>query len=90
MIKHINIQVWGKVQGVFFRNNIKKKAESLNLKGYAKNKDDGSVFIELEGDDLYLGLMFDYIKLAPGASKPTNIKYNYSKELQNFQDFEIK
>jgi acylphosphatase len=46
MNKHITIQVNGRVQNVWFRQSTKCMAESLNLVGYAKNNDDGTVTIE--------------------------------------------
>ncbi len=44
----------GKVQGVGFRARVKKIAEGLNLKGYARNLPDGSVEVCAQGvrDDL--------------------------------------
>ena len=35
--------VTGRVQGVFFRDSTRRKAESLGLTGYARNLPDGSV-----------------------------------------------
>ena len=37
-IKHVNIKIYGRVQGVFFRANTKEKAIKLNLKGFVSNK----------------------------------------------------
>jgi len=33
----------GRVQGVWYRDTIKKKAEALDITGYAKNLPDGTV-----------------------------------------------
>ncbi|MFL5727940.1 MAG: acylphosphatase, partial [Cytophagaceae bacterium] len=32
MLKHINIKVTGRVQGVFFRDHTRRKAEELGVK----------------------------------------------------------
>ena len=42
-MKHINIKVTGKVQGVFFRAGAKAVADQLGVKGWVKNLNDGSV-----------------------------------------------
>lgn len=45
-----NIKVTGDVQGVFYRHNAQKVAKSLNVTGYATNKQDGSVMIFAQGE----------------------------------------
>jgi len=52
MVKHFEIVVFGRVQGVGFRFNARNKARELGIKGYVENRPDGSVFIEAEGDEL--------------------------------------
>lgn len=50
-IKSFEIKVFGRVQGVGFRFYTKKKASELGLKGSVQNKADGSVYIEVEGQE---------------------------------------
>jgi acylphosphatase len=54
LVKHLNIKVSGKVQGVFFRVYTQKKAEELGLTGFVQNEPDGSVYIEAEGEEILL------------------------------------
>jgi acylphosphatase len=49
MRRHVNIRIKGKVQGVFFRASARDKATTLRVSGFARNEDDGSVYIEAEG-----------------------------------------
>ncbi len=49
MIRHVRILVEGLVQGVFFREYTRRKAQSLNLNGTVKNLRNGSVEIEAQG-----------------------------------------
>ena len=44
------IRVVGKVQGVFFRKSARDEAASWGLAGWARNEDDGTVTILVEGD----------------------------------------
>jgi acylphosphatase len=39
----------GRVQGVFYRDSVRRLATSLGLAGSATNRDDGSVEVVLEG-----------------------------------------
>ena len=52
MVKNYHIQVLGIVQGVWFRKYTKESADVYSLKGYVKNESDGSVYIEVEGEDI--------------------------------------
>lgn len=45
------VQVFGKVQGVFFRKYAQMTAQSLGLGGFVRNEPDGSVLAEVEGDE---------------------------------------
>ena len=44
------LQVFGKVQGVFFRERTAKKATELKLVGWCRNTDAGTVAGAVEGD----------------------------------------
>lgn len=51
MTKRLSIRVNGLVQGVFFRHTAKQTASSLNLSGFARNEADGSVQLEVQGEE---------------------------------------
>ena len=48
---HRMIRVSGHVQGVYFRASARREALRLGLTGFARNDPDGSVVIEVEGDE---------------------------------------
>ena len=50
-IKQVTLTISGKVQGVFYRQNTKKLAESLNLTGYVQNNNDNTVTIVAQGKE---------------------------------------
>ncbi len=88
-MKHLDIRVEGKVQGVWFRANTQKVAEKLGVKGYVMNKPDGSVFIEAEADEKTLEQFLDWVKQGPPLAEVTKISINEG-ELKGFTDFTIK
>lgn len=49
-MRHINVTVSGRVQGVYFRASTKEVADSLGISGFVKNQPDGSVYLEAEGE----------------------------------------
>ena len=85
----VHLVVSGRVQGVFFRDNARRKATELGLKGYAKNLPDGTVEIVAEGDEEKINELIDFIKKGPGIAKVEGIKLKH-KEPENFNGFEIK
>ena len=63
------ISVYGKVQGVGYRYHTSKKANELNISGFVKNKPDGSVYIEAQGDKTDLTTFIDWCKVGPSWSR---------------------
>ncbi|MDD5103657.1 MAG: acylphosphatase [Candidatus Peribacteraceae bacterium] len=44
-----HILITGMVQGINFRSETKKKADTLRLTGWVRNNDDGSLEMHIEG-----------------------------------------
>jgi acylphosphatase len=42
--------IHGRVQGVFFRDTVRRAAEQRGFAGWAANRDDGTVEVWLEGE----------------------------------------
>lgn len=49
MIKHYEICIYGRVQGVGFRYSARNKARELGLSGWVENRADGSVRAAVQG-----------------------------------------
>ena len=88
-MKCAHLIVSGRVQGVFFRDNVRRKALELGLKGYAKNLPDGNVEVVAEGSENKLNGLIEFIKKGPGISRVKNIQIKH-KEPENFKNFEIR
>lgn len=73
-MKEALLLVSGRVQGVFFRANAKEEAERLELKGYAKNLDNGSVEILVQGKEDRIGQFIKWCEEGPKSATVTNIK----------------
>jgi len=62
MKKATRIYVFGTVQGVFFRAFIKENADKLNVKGFVRNKEDGSIEAWFEGNGEEVDKMIELCK----------------------------
>lgn len=87
-MKHINIKVTGKVQGVFFRASTKAVADQMGIKGFVKNEKDGSVYIEAEAKQFILDAFIDWCKEGPDKSVVENVEVA-DGDLKNFKNFEV-
>ena len=87
-MKSVQIIISGRVQGVFFRDNTRRKAIELGLAGYARNLKDGTVEIVAEGNENKINELVEFIKKGPGIAKVENVQIKH-KEIENFIGFEI-
>jgi acylphosphatase len=87
-MKHIDITVKGKVQGVFYRVSTKAVADQLGVKGFVKNEPNGDVFIAAEGDNISLDMFLDWCKEGPEKAVVTSVE-SHEGELKNYRNFEV-
>lgn len=87
-VKHINIKVSGKVQGVSFRAVTKVVADQMGVRGMIRNEKDGSVYIEAEGDDTLLEVFIEWCNEGTDRAKVENVTVTPA-ELKHYQNFEI-
>lgn len=87
-MKHLNITVKGKVQGVFYRASTKAVADQLGVKGSIKNQPNGDVFIEAEGDKFALEMFLEWCHEGPQHADVNSVETNEG-ELKNYRNFEV-
>jgi acylphosphatase len=66
--------VSGRVQGVFYRATCVRKAESLQLKGYARNLSDGRVEVLACGEPAVVEQFIAWLWEGSPASKVTGVE----------------
>jgi len=59
----------GRVQGVFFRDSVRRRAESLGVGGWARNRDDGTAETVFEGEEDAVSSMVEYCRQGPGRAE---------------------
>ncbi|PCJ87800.1 MAG: acylphosphatase [Flavobacteriales bacterium] len=88
-IKHYNIKIKGKVQGVWFRFSSKEIAEQLGVSGFVQNELDDSVYIEAEGTEEQLKMFIKWCENGPEMAIVTNAEIMEGK-VKNFTSFKIE
>lgn len=82
-------RIFGFVQGVNFRASVWKLAKELNLTGWVKNKEDGSVEVLAQGREEPLQKLIYFLKKGPPLAKVNEIKIIFRCPLTKFENFSI-
>jgi len=77
------------VQGVFFRQSTIEKARELDITGWVRNCEDGSVELEAEGDESLLKVFVQWCHRGPRNAVVQNVEVKNS-DVKNYSAFEIK
>ena len=88
MVRHVNICVIGRVQGVYFRASAKEKAIGLALKGFVRNEPNGDVYVEAEGTPEAIEKFIGWCQMGPANAKVEQV-LSTQGEVKEFSKFEI-
>jgi len=88
-LKKKHIVITGKVQGVFYRSSTRDKAQELGVFGFVENKEDGSVYLEAEGDETKLLALMEWCHSGPENAVVEKIKVE-EDELIGYTNFVIQ
>ena len=79
----------GRVQGVFFRHHTQEVAFRLDLKGWVKNRRDGSVEALFEGDKKKVDQIIEWCHRGPSEARVSNVHTTWENYTGEFDDFSI-
>ena len=92
-MKTVELDIRGKVQGVCYRASTKEKAQQLNLVGWVKNQNDGSVKALVQGEQSAVDQLIEWAWQGPEYAKVkevsvTHIEANNS-DAENVVGFKV-
>jgi len=88
-MKHLDIRITGRVQGVNFRGATRSRAMELGAKGFVRNEPDGAVYLEAEGDAETLDALVRWLHHGPPPARVDSVETGES-EFKNFTSFTIE
>ncbi|HOW26327.1 MAG TPA: acylphosphatase [Bacteroidales bacterium] len=88
-MRSVSIRIHGRVQGVSFRYYALQQARLHAVSGYVKNRPDGSVQIEAEGNEEAISVFIRWCHEGPPWAIVENIEIT-DQESRNFNGFTIK
>lgn len=87
MLAHVIVS--GFVQGVGFRQFIKKEAQKFNLKGWVKNIDRGRVEALFDGEKEVIEKIIRECKKGPFLAEVKNVDVEWEDKNMDFNNFEL-
>lgn len=70
----IHLFISGKVQGVGFRHNTRKKARQLGISGWVRNLEDGRVEVQASGPEQAISEFMNFCKEGPATAYVKNLE----------------
>jgi acylphosphatase len=84
------LRILGRVQGVFFRESMRERAEQLKVTGWVRNCPDGTVEAIAQGDAFMVGRLIEWAQRGPGAAKVDNVEVEIVEEVVHYAIFDKK
>lgn len=90
-VANLRAVVRGRVQGVFFRESTRRRAELLGLTGYVRNLPDRTaVEVVAEGDRAKLSELLDFLGIGPPAAKVESVETRWGPFTGKHSGFETR
>jgi acylphosphatase len=83
------VLVSGRVQGVFFRDTARRRAEAAGLAGWVTNRPDGAVEAVLEGDDAAVDEVVEFFRRGPSRAEVDSVEVT-DEEPEGLSGFDVR
>jgi acylphosphatase len=67
------VRAHGRVQGVFFRDSVRRAAETAGVAGWAANRSDGTVEAVFEGQGAAVERLVELCRAGPGHAEVSRL-----------------
>lgn len=89
-LERAHVRISGLVQGVFFRDSTRQKAEDLTLAGWVKNLPDGRVEAVFEGPPDRVREMLRWCEEGPRQASVENVDTDIEDPAGDLSGFEVR
>lgn len=90
MPERLHALVHGDVQGVGFRDFVRRRADEFGLGGWVANRPDGSVECVADGDRARLEAFLERLRQGPRLAEVEHVDANWQAVDAPLQDFEVR
>ncbi len=85
-----HVFVTGQVQGVFFRDSTRERAEQVSLAGWVKNLPDGRVEAVFEGSPERVREMIQWCEQGPPHAAVVEVESEFEASKGDLERFEVR
>lgn len=86
----LHIRLTGVVQGVGYRYHIARRANQHGVRGWVKNRADGSVEIEAVGERSALEEFLNYVRVGPAGAHVEHVSVGWHEDAPDYAGFDIR
>ena len=69
-----HVVIHGRVQGIFFRESTRRRADAAGVAGWVTNRPDGAVEAWFEGASDDVGVLVDYVRHGPSGAEVERVE----------------
>jgi acylphosphatase len=84
------LRISGRVQGVFFRESMRRRAEQLEVTGWVRNCADGTVEALAQGDAFAVGRLIEWAQRGPEAAEVAKVEIESADSEGTYTIFDKK
>lgn len=86
-MKTLHIVIHGDVQGVYFRDSMRREAQRLGVTGWVRNLTDGSVEAALQGEPADVDAILRWARRGPQLARVDRVEVEQHRG--NYADFDV-
>ena len=87
--ERIRVRAHGRVQGVFFRDSVRREAARRGVAGWARNCSDGTAEAVFEGPSEAVAAMVEFVRRGPGHSEVSRVEET-REPVEGLRGFDVR
>lgn len=89
-LARVELRIYGKVQGVFYRANTRETAQKLGLEGWVENLADGTVKAVAEGSRSALESIVEWAHQGSPSARVDNVEVQWGEATGECSGFQVR
>ena len=86
----VRLRIRGRVQGVFYRDSTRREAQRLGLRGWVRNRSDGSVEAVAQGPPEQVAALIDWRHGGPALARVVEVGVTEELGDADEPEFEVR
>ena len=88
--RRVRLRIRGRVQGVFYRDSTQREAQRMELRGWVRNRSDGSVEAVVQGPPKRVAALIDWCHEGPPLAQVAEVAVTEESGDTEELEFEVR